>query len=65
MVRLTLDKALEKRGKDIEWLAHQLKYPVSRVRRMAKGEAQSLRFDSLDRICKILECDIDDILRKD
>lgn len=62
MVRLTIDKMLEKRGMTRYELAKRTEIKFQTIDRYYKNHV--IRYDSyiLDRICTALECDISDIL---
>ena len=62
MVRLTLDKILEKRGITRYELAKRTEIKFQTIDRYYKNRV--IRYDSyiLDRICAVLECNINDIL---
>ena len=62
MVRLTIDKCLEKQGITRYELAKLTGIKFQTIDRYYKNKV--VRFDSyiLDRICTVLECDISDIL---
>ncbi|MBO5883523.1 MAG: helix-turn-helix transcriptional regulator [Clostridia bacterium] len=62
MVRLTLDKYLDKRGITRYELAKRTEVKFQTIDRYYKN--QVVRFDSyiLDRICAALDCDISDII---
>lgn len=62
MVRLTLDKYLEKRGITRYELAKRVDVKFQTIDRYYKNRV--VRYDSyiLDRICAALECDLSDII---
>lgn len=62
MVRLTIDKMLEKRGITRYELAKRTEIKFQTIDRYYKNHV--IRYDSyiLDRICSVLECDVSDIL---
>lgn len=62
MVRLTIDKCLEKQGITRYELAKRTGIKFQTIDRYYKNKV--VRFDSyiLDRICTVLECNISDIL---
>ena len=62
MVRLTIDKMLEKRGITRYELAKRTEIKFQTIDRYYKNRV--VRFDSyiLDRICKALDCNISDII---
>lgn len=62
MVRLTIDKMLEKRGITRYELAKRTEIKFQTIDRYYKNRV--IRYDSyiLDRICAALECNVSDIL---
>lgn len=62
MVRLTIDKMLEKRGITRYELAKRTEIKFQTIDRYYKNRV--VRYDSyiLDRICAVLECDMCDII---
>lgn len=62
MIRLTIDKMLSKRGKTKYWLSHQTGITQTNLGKLVNHQTNSIKFDNLERICEVLECDISDIL---
>lgn len=62
MVRLTIDKMLEKRGITRYELAKRTEIKFQTIDRYYKNRV--IRYDSyiLDRICSVLECSVGDII---
>ena len=62
MIRLTIDKMLEKRGITRYELAKRTEIKFQTIDRYYKNKV--IRYDSyiLDRICAALECNVSDIL---
>ena len=62
MVRLTIDKLLNKRGITRYELAKRTEVKFQTIDRYYKNRV--VRYDSyiLDRICAVLECDLSDIM---
>ena len=62
MIRLTIDKMLEKRGITRYELVKRTEIKFQTIDRYYKNRV--IRYDSyiLDRICSVLECDVSDIL---
>ena len=62
MVRLTIDKCLEKRGMTRYELAKRTEVKFQTIDRYYKNRV--VRYDSyiLDRICKVLDCSLSDII---
>ena len=62
MIRLTIDKCLEKRGMTRYELAKRTEVKFQTIDRYYKNRV--VRYDSyiLDRICAVLECPLSDII---
>lgn len=63
MIKVRLNELLEQKRKTLYWLAQEsgLTYPT--LHKLAKGETQSIRFDTLEKIMDALEVeDVNDIL---
>ena len=62
MIRLTIDKILEKRGITRYELAKRTEIKFQTIDRYYKNRV--IRYDSyiLDRICEVLECNVSDII---
>ena len=62
MIRLTIDKMLEKRSITRYELAKRTEIKFQTIDRYYKNRV--IRYDSyiLDRICKVLECNVSDII---
>ena len=62
MIRLTIDKMLEKRGITRYELAKRTEIKFQTIDRYYKNRV--IRYDSyiLDRICAVLECNVSDII---
>ena len=62
MIKLTIDKMLEKRGITRYELAKRTEIKFQTIDRYYKNRV--IRYDSyiLDRICTVLECNVSDIL---
>lgn len=65
MVRFYLKEVLQKRGKDAVWLAKELCCSKLRAQRIAKGDIQAIRLETIERICTLLDCEVNDILKRD
>jgi len=57
-----LDHLLEKSKKTRYWLARQTGISEGNLRRLAKGETSAIEFETLEKICKELNCQPGDLL---
>lgn len=62
MIKVKIDEILEKQDKSLYWLAQatELTYPT--IHKLAGGNTKSISFDTLERICIVLNVDICDVL---
>lgn len=62
MIKVKIDEILKEQDKSLYWLsqATELSYPT--IHKLVGGNTKSINFDTLERICIALECDISDIL---
>ena len=62
MIIAKINHALEIRGKTLYWLANEtgLSYPT--VHQLANEKNTSVSFITLNKICRALECSLNDIL---
>lgn len=61
MLRLRINEILEKENKSRYWLAKQTGISTNNIQRMCDGETNSIRFSSIETICKVLNCSINDL----
>jgi len=63
MIRITLNEALETRGRTVYWLAQNSGVPHVTLWKLSKAETQnSINLPVLSRICAALECKPGDLL---
>lgn len=62
MIKININEILEQQKKTMYWLsqATELTYPT--IHRLANNKTRSISFDTLESICRALDCDIADIL---
>ncbi len=63
VVRLRLNELLA--GRSLYWLAEEsgLKYPG--LSKIAKGKTHGVQFDTLDALCRALECKLSELIVRD
>ena len=54
MVKLRIDEILKHKNKTSYWLAKQCDISQNNMLKICNGETSSIRFDTLEKICKIL-----------
>ena len=68
MLKLNVVEILKEKNKTKYWLFNQLNdiAPISytNFQNMVENKTKSIRYDSLERLCKILECEPNDLFKK-
>jgi len=62
MIEAKLDEVLEKRGKSLYWLQQKTGFAYTTLWKLSTGKTESIKFEVLDKICDLLECEPGDIL---
>lgn len=65
MISVTLQEALYKQGKSQYWLAKHTGITPSTINKLCNNKTSRIDFDTIDKICISLNCNIADILRFD
>ena len=61
-IRVNLDVMLARRKMSVTELSNQIGITMANISILKNGRARAVRFDTLDRICRILDCQPGDIL---
>ena len=61
-IRVNLDVMLARRKMSVTVLSYQIGITMADISILKNGRARAVRFDTLDRICRILDCQPGDIL---
>ena len=61
MIYCKLDKLLKKNEKTKYWLVNQLESDYQTVNNLMNNKTSSIRFSTLEKLCKIFNCTLDDI----
>lgn len=64
MVYLRIDELLKKEDKSRYWLVKNLDGNYKTVNSMLEKETISIRFDTIDKLCKIFHCDPGDLFER-
>lgn len=64
MLRLRIEDILIEKGKSKYWLSKQLSMHYVSFKKMIENDTISIRFDTLDRLSKILEVPIGDLFEQ-
>ena len=65
MLSLRVNKILEKKGLTPYWLGKQTGISQNNISKICNGETSTIRFDTIEKICKALECSINDLFESD
>ncbi|MDT5123638.1 MAG: putative transcriptional regulator [Acidobacteriota bacterium] len=63
MIGIRLDELLEERGRTFYWLAKETGISHTTLWRLKKGKALGINFDTLERICRGINCQPGDVMR--
>lgn len=61
MVKNRISEELDKQGKSMYWLAHETQTSYPTIHKLSNNKTESIKFDTLERICKALNCSIGDL----
>lgn len=62
MLKLNAADLLKKKGKTKYWLYKQMGMSYQNFNKMINNETKSIKYDNLEAMCYILECDLNDLL---
>ena len=62
MVKLRINELLERKGRTAYWLAIETGINHAVIAKLRHNRAKSIRFDVLESLCKVLECEPTDLL---
>ncbi len=62
MIKLDVLTLLEKQGKTKYWLWKQLGMSYQNFNKMINNETKSIRYETIDALCHILDCTPNDLL---
>jgi len=63
MIEVLIDKLLEEQGRTFYWLAKETGISHTTLWRLKKGKALGINFETLEKICRGLNCQPGDVLR--
>ncbi len=61
-LEIRLKEVREKKGLSQNKLANRLDMSLQNIQRIEYGKAKSIPIDTLDKLCQVLECGVEDIL---
>lgn len=65
MISLRVNEILEQQGKTPYWLGKQTGISQNNILKICNGETSTIRFDTVEKICKALNCSINDLFVAD
>ena len=63
VIEVRVDEILEEHGRSFYWLAKETGVSHTTLWRLKKGKALGINFETLEKICRGLECEPGDVLR--
>ncbi len=61
MIRLRVKEILDERGHTKYWLCKQIGYSYENLNKIVENQTKQIRFETLEKLSRILECDIGDL----
>ena len=65
MLSLRINEILEERNLTPYWLGKQTGISQNNMLKTCNGETKNIRFDTIEKICKALDCSINDLFDTD
>lgn len=65
MLRLKIDKILIEQNKTPYWLSKQTGISPNNIGRICNKRTNEIRFDTIEKLCKALNCSINDLFETD
>jgi putative transcriptional regulator len=62
MIQTRLEEILSEQGKTLYWLSKESKVGYKTIHKLARGNADSIKFKILDKICTALKCAPGDLI---
>lgn len=62
MIHIKINEQLDKKEKTIYWLSKECKCNYANLKKLAANDTDSIKFSLLETICKVLQCDLIDIM---
>ena len=64
MIKLNVLKLLNEKGKTKYWLYNQLNLSYQNFNNMINNKTKSIKYENIEKFCKILECEPNDLFKK-
>lgn len=63
MLKLNVMALLNKKGENKHWLYKQMGMSYTNFNKMINNETQAIQFKTLEKLCRILECSPNELMR--
>ena len=61
-MKINVDVILKKQGKSRYWLSKEINIAYTTMKRIADNKTESIKFETIENICKALGCTPNDLL---
>ena len=65
MLSLKINKIIQEQNKSMYWLSKQTGIAPHQIAKICKSQTSRIEFDTLEKICKVLNCSINDLFESD
>lgn len=65
MLKLRVNEILEYKDKTPYWLSKQTGISPNNIGKICNGETNTIRFDTLEKICEALDCSIEELFESE
>lgn len=63
MIKVCIETILHKKERSTYWLSKKTGMTQNNLANLINGKTTAVKFDNLEKICNVLECEISDILK--
>ena len=65
MLSLKINRIIEEQNKTMYWLSKHTGIAPHQIAKICKGQTTRIEFETLEKICKVLNCSINDLFESD
>ena len=62
LIIVKIEELLQTQNKSLYWLAQKTELSYPTIHRLTSGKTSSIAFDTLDKLCYVLNCNTQDII---